>query len=102
MLRFMRVEGSSLQPEYQEGDFVLILTGSLLPARIKQGDVIVFQHAEYGQLIKRVTHVLRDEVYVTGTQPNSLDSRRLGPIPRHTINGKVLWHIQRLGQAPAA
>jgi len=94
MLQILRVTGESLSPGYQEGDFVVIATNPLF-YRIKPGDVIVFEHTGYGTLIKRVTHKLPDEVYVSGTHEHSLDSRKLGPIERKSITGKVLWHIRK-------
>ena len=94
MFRILRVTGESLSPDYQDGDFVVLATSPHL-YHIKPGDVIVFEHGEYGTLIKRVTHVLPEEVYVTGTHEHSLDSRKLGAIERKTITGKVLLHIRK-------
>ncbi len=94
MLKIIRVTGESLSPDYQEGDFVLLATSPLL-YRIKPGDVIVFEHAQFGSLIKRVTQALPDEVYVAGTHERSLDSSKIGPIEHSSITGKVLWHIRK-------
>jgi hypothetical protein len=80
---------------YKEGDYVVITTLPFLSRRIRPGDIIVFQHGLYGTLIKIVDRILPegDEVYVIGASENSLDSRRLGPISRQAIKGKVIWHI---------
>lgn len=94
MFRILRVTGDSLSPDFQEGDFVVLATSPFLSS-LKPGDVVVFEHATYGTLIKRVTHALPGEVYVAGTHEHSLDSRRLGPIERSTIRGKVIWHIRK-------
>ncbi len=94
MFRILRVTGESLSPGYQDGDFVVLATDPRF-YRIRPGEVIVFEHAQYGMLIKRVTHELPEEVYVAGTHEHSLDSRKLGPIERSSITGKVLWHIRR-------
>ena len=80
-----------MTPEYQDGDFVLILRVSLP----KVGDVIVFQNQLYGVLIKRVEKITEQGVYVVGTGENSLDSRRLGPVDPAKVQGKVIWHIKR-------
>ena len=95
MFRIFRVSGQSLSPDYQDGDFVLLATAPFLLSRLKAGEVIVFEHASYGMLIKRITQILPGEVLVTGTHPHSLDSRKLGPIERRSITGKVLWHIRK-------
>jgi phage repressor protein C with HTH and peptisase S24 domain len=95
MFRLLKVTGDSLSPLYKEGDFVVITTLPFLSRRIRPGDIIVFQHGLYGTLIKIVDRILPegDEVFVIGASENSLDSRRLGPISRQAIMGKVIWHI---------
>jgi signal peptidase I len=95
MFRLLKVTGDSLSPLYKEGDFVVITTLPFFLRRLRQGDIIVFQHGLYGTLIKIVDRVLPEEdaVYILGTSEDSLDSRRLGPISRAAIRGRVLWHI---------
>jgi len=97
MLRLMRVTGSSLSPEYQEGDFVVIATIPFFLNRIQVGDVVVFRHPEVGVMIKRVSGVIEDkkQYLVSGTQPYSVDSARFGPISPEALIGKVIWHISR-------
>jgi signal peptidase I len=97
MFRLLKVTGDSLSPLYKEGDFVVITTLPFFLRRLRQGDIIVFQHGLYGTLIKIVDRVLPEEdaVYVIGTSEESLDSRRLGPISRGALKGRVLWHIAR-------
>jgi len=94
MFRIIRVNGESLSPDYRDGDFVVLATNPHL-YHIQPGTVVAFEHAPYGMLIKRVTQALPEEIYVTGTHENSLDSRKLGPILRKSITGKVLWHIRK-------
>ena len=97
MFRLLKVTGDSLSPLYKEGDFVVITTLPFFLRRLRQGDIIVFQHGLYGTLIKIVDRFLPEEdaVYVIGTSEESLDSRRLGPISRAALKGRVLWHIAR-------
>jgi len=97
MLQLLKVTGESLSPLYKEGDFVVITTLPFFLRRLRQGNIIVFQHGLYGTLIKIVERVLPDEdaVYVIGTSEDSLDSRRLGPISHAAIKGRVLWHIAK-------
>jgi hypothetical protein len=63
---------------------------------IQPGDFIVFDHKEYGRLIKKVLEFdsVNNQFIVTGTQPMSLDSNQLGPIPSPAVIGKVLLHIK--------
>lgn len=97
MLRLLRVSGSSMMPMYQDRDFVLVSKIPYLFGTAKQGDVIAFRHDVYGTMIKKVKNVSPDEseIYVTGTQENSVDSRRFGPITRPDVMGKVIWHIAK-------
>jgi phage repressor protein C with HTH and peptisase S24 domain len=95
MIRVIQVTGDSLSPEFKEGDYVVVTTIPFFLRRLKAGDTIVFQHHSYGTLIKKVLRLVPQsgEVYVIGSQDNSLDSRRLGPIPQDAVRGKVIWHI---------
>ncbi|MCP4139205.1 MAG: S26 family signal peptidase [Chloroflexi bacterium] len=82
-----------MSPEYQDGDFVLLI--KFFRGKIKKGDVIVFKHQLYGTLIKAVEKITDEGVYVLGTGENSLDSRRLGPVNPLSVQGRVIWHIRR-------
>ena len=95
MFRILRITGDSMSPEYQEGDFVIITKASLFLRRLKTRDVIIFQHQHYGTLIKRIQNISDEGFYVVGAHEESLDSRRLGPVQRQNIQGKVIWHIRR-------
>lgn len=93
MFRILRIRGESMLPVYQPGDFVILWRGFFM--KVKPGDVIVFKLPFYDLLIKEVKEVSSAGIYVLGTGENSLDSRRLGLIPREALQGKALWHIRR-------
>jgi nickel-type superoxide dismutase maturation protease len=97
MLRIIKVAGDSLSPKYEEGDFVVIATVPFFFNSFRLGDIIVFQHPVYGRMIKQVERISSDgsDLYVIGSHPNSVDSRQFGPIPRSSVQGKVIWHIPR-------
>jgi len=99
MLRLLKVTGDSLSPIYKEGDYVVIATLPFFLRRLRKGDIIVFQHGLYGTLIKIVDRISpeSDEIYFVGASENSLDSRRLGPINRQAIMGRVIWRIAKPG-----
>jgi hypothetical protein len=64
--------------------------------RIKPGAVVAFRHPDYGTLIKEVAALAPDDhLFVLGTGPHSVDSRRFGPIPRDALIGRVIWHLRR-------
>ena len=93
MFRILRIHGESMAPEYQSGDFVFLM--KVFRKGLKQGDVISFENRLYGTLIKRIEKNTDEGIYVVGTGENSLDSRRLGPVNRDKVQGKVIWHIRR-------
>ena len=95
MLKFVKVTGQSLSPDYQEGDYVMLITLPFFP--FKRGNTIVFQHPDYGVMIKKIAVVSAEGITVTGTHPHSVDSRRFGSIQRDSVIGVVVWHIRRQG-----
>ncbi len=97
MLRLLKVTGSSLSPQYLEGDFVVTVKIPLFLFPLRKGDVIAFQHPQYGRLIKQIESISPDraQIFVTGTHPGSIDSRSFGPISPASLIGKVIWHVRR-------
>jgi len=97
ILQWLRVEGSSLSPEIEDGDYVLVSKVPLLFSGIRPGDVVVFRHPYHGKMIKIVERLEPDRraVFVIGTNDDSVDSRTFGPIPRRLVMGKVVWHVAR-------
>jgi phage repressor protein C with HTH and peptisase S24 domain len=93
MLKIVKITGESLFPDYQEGDYVIVITIPFLP--FKQGDTVVFRHSDYGIMIKKINRVDSDKIHVIGLHPNSVDSRQFGPISRNDIIGKVIFHIRK-------
>jgi signal peptidase I len=85
-----------MYPEFKEGDFVLITRFPFVIKNLTIDDVIVFNHDNYGLLIKKIAKILPDgELFIKGTQITSLDSRQLGSIPISMVRGKVIWHIRK-------
>ena len=97
MPRLLKVSGSSLTPDYRDGDFVLVSKIPYLFDEIKPGDIIAFRHKEYGTMIKKVQDIAPNlgEIHVIGTHESSVDSRRFGPITGEDVLGKVIWHIKK-------
>ncbi len=96
MIRFIKVTGNSLSPEFQGGDYVMVITCPFFA--FKTGDTIVFRHPAYGLLIKKIKTVESDKIQVIGNHPDSVDSRQFGPIGRKDILGKVVWRFKKPGR----
>ena len=97
MIRMIKVTGESLSPLFREGDYALVATIPFVVNQIKAGDTVLFRHPAYGTLIKQVEYANLDEgtISVVGIHPNSVDSRRFGPIQRKDVIGKVILRIAR-------
>jgi nickel-type superoxide dismutase maturation protease len=92
MFKFIKVTGSSLYPDYREGDYVMVIT---LPFfSFKTGDAVVFRHPTYGTMIKKIDRIDPTGIHVIGNHPDSVDSRRFGPLRREDLVGRVIWHIR--------
>lgn len=97
ILAILRVTGNSLYPQYKEGDFVIVSKVPFLLRGIRPGDLVVYNHHHHGRRIKRVDHLEREgqAVFLTGTHPESVDSRAFGAVPRTWMLGKVILHVKR-------
>lgn len=88
-----RVEGDSMCPTLRPGDHLLVNRAAYLLSRPRPGDVVVLRDPEEpGRvLVKRVADPADGgSCFVVGDNPAaSRDSRRLGPVPRELILGKV-------------
>lgn len=97
MFKIIKVAGLSLSPFFIPGDFVLLNTSRGINSKIQTGDIVVFDHPEYGQLIKTVLTNDRDKylLKVSGLHTDSITIQKLGPIHYRSIIGKVLFHIKK-------
>ncbi len=96
MLKLLKIEGDSLTPNFEHGDFVLVSKIPFLFHSPSHGDVVAFHQPGYGLLIKYIQSVNPDgELNVIGTRPESIDSRVFGAVRQEDMIGKVVWHIRK-------
>ena len=97
MFKVLKVTGSSLSPLYQEGDFVLVTKIPFFLISIKIGDIIVFNHPDFGIMIKKVAEIAQNNVgyVVDGIHKNSVNRHQIGIINKESLIGKVIWHFSR-------
>jgi signal peptidase I len=95
LLQILKIAEHSLEPAYQEGDFVLVSKIPIFLGRVRAGDTVVFSHPTMGRLIKRVERLLEDgkSLWVVGSSPDSVDSRIFGPVSIRQVTGKVIGHV---------
>jgi phage repressor protein C with HTH and peptisase S24 domain len=83
-----RVAGESMLPTYQSGDTLL----GLRWFKPKKGDVIIINRDR--PLIKRVTHVNVEGIFVEGDNPRrSTDSRTFGLIRPDRVEAKAILKL---------
>lgn len=95
--KVLKVTGRSLEPEFREGDFVIISKIPFLLHSPRVGNIVVFTKPPYGTLIKAVTEVEEKcrQLSVQGTFSGSVDSRIFGAISFDCVQGKVIRHFRR-------
>ncbi|WP_346841337.1 signal peptidase I [Metapseudomonas otitidis] len=96
------IPSNSMSPTLYPGDIV-IADKWQDPARLKEGDIVIFDHPEmHGiNVIKRVAELASGSVYVLGdNKNNSLDSRTLGSIPLSAIQAKAITVISEKDHIP--
>jgi len=85
-----RVQGKSMEPEYVEGDLVLIDPNGKPAA----GDVVVARHPFKNiDIIKYVQSV--DDGHLVLTSPAGQDSRQFGRVSAQSIKGTVTYNWKR-------
>jgi nickel-type superoxide dismutase maturation protease len=87
-LGIYRVAGESMQPTYQPGDTVL----GWRWFRPKRGDIVVVKRDR--MLIKRVTHVNVEGIFLEGDNPRrSTDSRTFGLVRRDQVEARIILKL---------
>lgn len=96
MIKIIKVTGTSLSPFFLPDDYVLVWRSPSRFRNLSPGDFVVFDHHDYGMLIKRVIHNDPQEGWIEteGTHPNSLPAHKIGRIPYENIIGKVIHRIK--------
>jgi nickel-type superoxide dismutase maturation protease len=94
------VVGDSMLPALRPGDRVIVDVWTYRHRTPRPAEIVVVRPAPgSAALVKRVARVVptpsgRDAVWVLGDNPpDSLDSRRLGPIDRERILGRVVLRV---------
>lgn len=90
MLKLFRISGDSLYPDYKDGQRVLCLK-VYRKKSLHINDTVVFFKKNYGKMIKKILCIEKEQYFVQGTNPFSVDSRDFGAIDYTEIEYKVLF-----------
>jgi len=92
LIRFFKVSGHSLFPLLQDGQRVFcIKIFKYIPLKID--DIVVFDKAPHGLMIKQIKAIEENGYFVQGTDAFSIDSRDFGLIPKESIYYKMLFRF---------
>lgn len=97
MIKIIKVTGNSLSPFFLPGDYVLVIRMPRHYKSLSPGDFVVFNHSEYGRLIKQVVLNNPSETYIetAGIHPDSLSIQKIGRVHYKHIIGKVFRRVHR-------
>ena len=93
MLKLFRIDGFSLYPLLKEGQIVLCRKIFFFD-KIKINDFILFSHANYGMMIKRVKEINDKGYFLQGENAFSIDSRNFGELSRKELLYKVIYKFK--------
>lgn len=89
MLRIFKISGDSLYPFYKNGERV-VCRKIFKSSTIRIDDTVVFEKESYGMMIKKVKYIEKNNYFVQGTNPHSIDSRDFGTLTQKELKYKVL------------
>ena len=115
----VRVEGNSMAPTYNDGDWLMARWADFLIARnllakllhrllssLAVGDVVVIEREEQPGIfyVKRIADVREPEcelamIYVLSDNEEGTDSRAWGWLPIHYVKARVEFRVKRLKPA---
>ena len=93
-----------MSPQFNCGDYVVLLTTFYKGNRrksngrpIRPGQTLVFDHPQYGRMIKETLSVNTAQRIFTATGLNheSVSSQQMGAIPFDVVIGRVIWSIKQ-------
>ena len=93
MISIKKVKGHSMEPDLNDGDYIVVL--SLFLNRLRLDDWVVIQHPQFGNIVKQICDVSSNGFRVKGLSQYSTDSESFGLIRQDMIQGKVLLRIAK-------
>jgi phage repressor protein C with HTH and peptisase S24 domain len=99
MIKIIKVTGNSLSPFFLPGEYAVLWHSTRSIRKLSPGDFVVFDHDQYGMLIKKVVsnNPPGSLIEAEGIHPDSLSKQDIGKIPYENIIGKVLRRIRQPG-----
>lgn len=95
-MRIIHIDGHSMEPTLASGDYVVVHKRRKVP---KVGDIVVADHPQMGEIIKRVKSVDIDKqtVSLVGDGSASAPSIDLADLPLESISSYAWFAIRKQG-----
>ncbi len=93
MISIKKVRGRSMEPDLQDGDYIVVLSAFL--SSLKVDDWVIINHPQYGHIVKQICTVNSNGFRVRGLSTHSTDTLSLGLIKQNMILGRVLLRIPK-------
>lgn len=88
---FARIAGASMEPALPDKSIALFRARK----SVKQGDVVLVDHPEFGVIVKRVRDTdSNGGAWLEGTSPASTSAERLGYVSPDRIRGVLLLRVR--------
>jgi hypothetical protein len=96
MLQLVRIQGNSIAPYLQDGEYAVLLKRRWLRKPLCKGDFVVFNEKTHGTMIKQIASQSPDgsQLFMRGLDDFSTDSRLFGAISLLQVKGKVIYRIR--------
>ncbi|MCV6607970.1 MAG: S24/S26 family peptidase [Campylobacterales bacterium] len=92
--KIFQIQGNSLFPDLKEKERILCIKNFFF-IPLKVGDFVVFEKEKYGLMIKKISKIQNNQLFLLGTDSSSVDSRVFGLIPKDEILYKAIKVLQQ-------
>ena len=95
MFSVLKVKGSSIAPDIEDGSYLITKSFTL---KNKKKQFLVFKHQVYGMLLKMLVRIDKyNNHWFRGNNSSSISENQIGPISKDAILGQVIFCIHKKG-----
>lgn len=91
-IKIHKVRGQSMSPNFLENAFVFSIKYPL--QTLQKNDVILVNHPTFGKIIKRISAISEQGIWLKGDNPISTRTEEMGLIAKNQVIGKVIFQVK--------